>query len=100
MQCTKIKPLACALLSSILLFSSSSLNFQRVGRSRLRRSQSRRQHAEWRARHIIHPHLMAEFHRRWVAAVLTADSDFQLGTRLSPALDPDSHQFADAITVD
>ena len=43
---------------------------------------------------------MAKLYRRGFATMLAADSDFQLGTSLSSALDPDPNQFAHAISVD
>src|SRR5579863_3336668 len=43
---------------------------------------------------------MAEFHRGRIAAMFAADAYFQLRTRLPPAFDSDSHQFAHAVAID
>ena len=43
---------------------------------------------------------MAERDRRWIAAMLAADADLQIGPRLASARDADLDQFADAVAID
>jgi hypothetical protein len=43
---------------------------------------------------------MAELHRRWLAAVLSADPDLQLGAGLPPTFNPNPHEFAHTVPVD
>jgi hypothetical protein len=58
------------------LLGSSAFDFQFVGSSRLSCRKARREDAEGRAGHVIQPNLMAEFDRRWLPAMFTADADF------------------------
>src|SRR5437588_520892 len=56
--------------------------------------------AERRARHVIHPHMVAELHRRGLAAVLAADPDLQLIATASAQSHRELDQLADAVLVE
>src|SRR5439155_27043026 len=60
----------------------------------------RNRHPEWRATHVVQPKFMTEFDGRRVAAVLAADSDFQLCIGRPPLLDTNAHELADAFAVE
>src|ERR1700738_1565066 len=57
-------------------------------------------HAEWRARHIVEPYLMAESDRRRIAAMFPANADLEFGAPRATAFHPDAHELANALTVD
>src|SRR4051812_16819697 len=57
-------------------------------------------HAERGARHVVEPDLGEEVDRVGVAAVLAADPEVQVGTRLAALLRRDAHHPADALLVE
>src|SRR4051794_7598542 len=57
-------------------------------------------HPERRAGHVVEPHLVEEVHRLRVAAVLTADAQFQAGPCRATLLGRDPDQPADPVPVD
>src|SRR6476660_5612658 len=80
--------------------SGSSLACRILAERGLRRRQPCDRHAERRARDIIERELVAEGHRGWIATVLAANADLELGARLATAFDPDAHKLAHALAVD
>src|SRR5579872_2472030 len=66
----------------------------------LRGGKARNRHPEGRSADVVHADTMAEFHAFRVATMLTADADFQLGPRLSPALDGPFDQHSDPGNVE
>jgi len=67
---------------------------------RLGRGKTRHGNAEWTAAYIREADAVAELHRRRLAAVLPADAELDIGTRLAALLDGDLHELADARLVD
>src|SRR5207247_2154909 len=78
--------------------------FCRAGRAlaerRLRGGKPCDRHAEWRARHIVEPDLVAERHRCRIATMLAADTKLERVARLAAALGRDSDQLADALAIE
>src|SRR6478672_3140713 len=76
----------------------------RVALTRLDRSPSRLQardgNPERRAGDVVQTHLVEEVHRVRITAVLTADTELQLGTSAATFLGSDSNQLADPGAVD
>src|SRR3954463_10785676 len=68
--------------------------------ARLRRAETRDRDHERRARHVRHAHLVTELHRRRLAAVLTADTDLEIGPRAPPALDADANEFTNTFLIE
>src|SRR5207253_9610401 len=66
---------------------------------RLRRRQSRDRHTIRRTTHIVESHLITKLDRGGIAAVLTANSDFELRTSGPPFLYTSPHKSADTIAV-
>src|SRR5262249_60594915 len=56
--------------------------------------------AERRAGDVVEPELVAERHRRRIAAVLAADADLELGLYAAALPDGDADQRADALLVE
>ena len=67
---------------------------------RLRGSEPRERDAIGRARDVVEPEPVTEGDRVRLAAVLTADPEFDRRLRTPPALDGDPHELADALLVD
>src|SRR5688572_2394738 len=67
---------------------------------RLRRGQTRHWHAEWRTAHVVKTDLMTEDDRLRVAAVFTADTDFQSRFRLAATLGTHADKLSDAVRVE
>src|SRR5579885_996335 len=67
---------------------------------RWRGGEPRDRHAKRRARDIVELDLVAELNRGRIAAVLAANAELQLLTRLAAALGGDAHQLADAVAID
>src|SRR6266566_5733954 len=67
---------------------------------RLRRSKPRDGDAERRARHVVHPHMVAELHRRGLAPVLAADPDLQLVAAAAAQPHRELDQLAHAVLVE
>src|SRR5262249_44703565 len=67
---------------------------------RLGGGQSSDRNHEGRARHVGHPDLMTELHRRGLAAVLAADPDLQIRPRAPTAFDAEADQLADPFLVE
>ena len=78
---------AATSVKRLKLFRSSALNLKLVAGASLRRGQASSQHAEGRTGNIVHPDAMAELDRGGVAAVLAANSDFEIRTGLASAFD-------------
>src|SRR5215831_18213457 len=72
----------------------------RLAQSRLCGGKARDWNAEWRARHIVEPHLMAEHDRRRVTPVLAADPELHVGACLAATLDGNAHEFAHAVRIE
>src|SRR5882757_9597314 len=72
----------------------------RLAERRLRRSQPRDRHAIGRARDVIEPDLVTERDGSRIAAVLAANPDLEIGTRLAAARNADLDEFADAVAID
>src|SRR5437762_178183 len=91
---------ACSVLPSlcakIVTVSVSDLHSERglCGR------ESGHRHSIRRGADVVETGVVEEVNRCGVAAVLAADSDLQLGTRLASALDADAHEIAHALHVD
>src|SRR6185437_15032792 len=82
-------------------YSGSGGGFHPIFRHRgLRRRETRDRHAIGRARDIVEPDLLAETDRSGVAAMLAADAELQVATRLAAAREGNSDQLADAVAVD
>src|SRR3954467_7727044 len=64
---------------------------------RLCRGQPRDRHPERRAGHVIQSRLVAEANGIRIAAVLTANAEFQVRTNLSAPFHRDPHQFANPV---
>ena len=56
-----------------------------LAQRRLCRGEARDRHAVRRARHVVEADLMTERHRGGIAAVLTADADLDVRSRLAAA---------------
>src|SRR5439155_12657106 len=67
---------------------------------RLRCGQAGNWHAEWAARDVVQPDLVAELNRIRVAALLAADAELDLRPCLAAAFDGELHQPADALGID
>src|SRR5881392_659669 len=67
---------------------------------RLSRGEPRQRNAVRRAAHVVEAEPVAETDRARVSAVLTADAELQIGSRLPAALDGDLHQLADTVEVE
>src|SRR6266536_5739488 len=65
----------------------------------LGRGQAGHRCAEGRGADVVQTELVAKGDRSGIAAMLTANSDLQIGPRAPPALDRDPHQFADSLPV-
>src|SRR5262245_18107465 len=81
-------------LAAVLGRAGGSLAERRLGCR-----QPRDRDAEWRARHVVEPDLMAGRSRGGIAAVLAADAELQVALDLAPALRSHPYQFADAGAV-
>ncbi len=57
-------------------------------------------HAVGRARDVVETDLVAERHRGRVAAMLTANTDLEIGSGLAAAGDADLDEFTDAVAID
>src|SRR5271165_4353849 len=68
-------PSPVAYCDQLRLLGASALDLQLRAGAGLRRCQTGRQHAEWRAGYVVEAVLRAEFHGGGVAAVLAADTD-------------------------
>src|SRR5262245_5271010 len=66
----------------------------------LRGGEPRDRHAEWRARHVVEPDLVAERDRRRVATMLAADAELEGVAHLATAIGRDADQLADAFAVE
>src|SRR5208283_1549131 len=66
---------------------------------RLRRGKSCHGYAERTAAHVRQADAVAELHRRWLAAMLAANAELDIGTRLAALLNRDLHQLADTHLV-
>src|SRR5438552_2614847 len=66
----------------------------------LRGGKASDRNAERRAGHVIEAGVVTEGHRGRIAAVFAADANLELAPRPPAALDPDLHQFADALAID
>src|SRR3954454_15206291 len=67
---------------------------------RLRRGQARDRHPKRRAGDVVEADPIAKGDGGWVAAMLAADSELDVGPGAAAAVDPDLDQFADALLVD
>src|SRR5215471_14753606 len=77
-----------------------SFGLERAAQGSLRRRQSRDRHAIGRAGDVVEPGLVAEEHRRRVAAVLAANAELELGAHLAAALAGDLDQLAHALGIE
>src|SRR5262249_36934203 len=68
--------------------------------SRLRCRQPRDRNHERRTGHVRHPYFVTKLYRRRLSAMLAADSDLQISTRVTAPLDADADQLADALLVE
>src|SRR5437868_2705893 len=103
MPLTLAKRLLIATAARVARFAIDlSLRFARglLAERSLRRGKPCDRHAEWRARHVIEPDLVAERDRSRIAAVFAANADLEALAHLAAALDADPHQRADAVAVD
>src|SRR5262249_40872669 len=66
----------------------------------LRRGQAGNGHPERGTTHVVQVGAVEEGYRARLTAVLTADTHFQVGACLAPALDPNADQFPDAFLVE
>src|SRR5579862_201672 len=80
---------ACGFLSAFLLFDHG-----------LRSRKARHRNSEWGGAHVIHSDAMAEFHAGPVAPMLAADSNLQIWTCGTPALNAPFDQHPDARNVE
>src|SRR5690349_20835114 len=67
---------------------------------RLRRRQPRNRNAVRGTRNVVHAHAIAELDRSGIAAMLAANPDFQVGSRLASQLDAHLDQLAHAFLID
>src|SRR5471030_2926669 len=67
---------------------------------RVRRGEPGDRHAVRRARHVVEADFGTELDGRGVAAVLTADTELDVGPRRAPFGNRDRHQLADPVDID
>src|SRR5881296_3355981 len=67
---------------------------------RLRRGETGDGHAERRAGHVVHAHMVTELHRRGLAAVLSTNADLQVGPGSPAEPDRQLDELADALLVE
>src|SRR5690606_35361307 len=72
----------------------------RLGQSHLRRGELGDRDAEGRAAHVVQADAVAEHDAGWIAAVLAADADLEIGASPPAAFDAELHQLADAFLID
>src|SRR5262245_11555127 len=65
----------------------------------MRRGEPRNGDAVWRTGHVIHPDSVAETHRAWLTAMLTANADFQRFPDAPTRRDGELDQLADSFLV-
>src|SRR5690606_1241280 len=63
-------------------------------------SQTGYRHTERRAAHVVEPQRVAELHRVWLSAVLTADAQLDVLARLTALLDRNAHEGTHTALVD
>src|SRR6185312_13619263 len=66
----------------------------------MRRCKARHRHAVRAARHVIQPDLFAERDGGWVAAMLAANADLEVGFGGAALFGTNAHHRADAVDVD
>src|SRR6185437_5704380 len=93
-------PIAVMASGAARLFAITALPSFLVFDHGLRRREPRNRHAEGRGAHVVHSRAVAKLYALSVAAVLAANSDLQLRTRLAPALDRPLDQHAHAVHVE
>src|SRR5258708_4881964 len=76
------------------------LTGDRFSERSLPRRKPRDRHAIGRARDIVEPDLVAERHRRRIAAMFAADPNLEAGARLAPARNADLHEFTNALAIE
>src|SRR5579884_2604417 len=67
---------------------------------RLRRSQTRYRHAIRRARNVIHPYAIAEFHGTRLPAMFAADADLEIRTSFAAELYRHLNHLPDTVLIE
>jgi hypothetical protein len=63
-------------------------------------SQTRCEHAEWRAGYVVHSDLVAKFNGGRIPSVFAADSDLEMRPGFAAPLDSNLHQLSHPLTID
>src|SRR5215471_18594999 len=77
----------------------ASFRLEGAAERRLRRGEASNRYAIGRAGNVVEPGLVAEEHRRRIAAMLAANAELELGPSLAPALAGDLDQLAHPLRV-